>query len=89
MAGITTPQVDQAILLYQESNCSNYPLLRSLSLNSLSYTQITSGDTKMLLIGGETLPVTMVIDKEGNIREPIEGILLPEEFEEKIKPLLQ
>jgi hypothetical protein len=30
-----------------------------------------------------------VIDREGNVRERIEGILLPEEFEQKIKPLLK
>lgn len=46
-------------------------------------------DTKTLFIGGETLPVTVVIDREGNVRERIEGILLPEEFDEKIKPLLR
>jgi thiol-disulfide isomerase/thioredoxin len=38
---------------------------------------------------GETLPLTVVIDGEGYVRELIEGILLPEEFEQKIKPLLR
>ena len=46
-------------------------------------------NTKTLFFEGETLPVTVVIDREGNVRERIEGILLPEEFEEKIKPLLR
>jgi thiol-disulfide isomerase/thioredoxin len=46
-------------------------------------------ETKALFIEGETLPVTIVLDREGNVRERIEGILLPEEFEEKIKPLLR
>ena len=41
------------------------------------------------LIEGETLPVTVLIDREGDVRERIKGILLPEEFEEKIKPLLR
>lgn len=45
--------------------------------------------TKALFDASETLPVTIVIDRQGNIRERIEGILLPEEFEQKIKPLLQ
>jgi len=36
----------------------------------------------------DVLPVTVVIDREGNVREVIEGILLPEEIDEKIKPLL-
>jgi cytochrome c biogenesis protein CcmG/thiol:disulfide interchange protein DsbE len=46
-------------------------------------------ETKALFDESETLPVTIVIDREGNIRERIEGILLAEEFEQKIKPLLR
>jgi peroxiredoxin len=46
-------------------------------------------ETKSLFEQSETLPLTIVIDREGNIRDRIEGILLPEEFEQKIKPLLQ
>jgi thiol-disulfide isomerase/thioredoxin len=46
-------------------------------------------ETKALFDKGETLPLTVVIDNDGNIREIIEGILLPEEFEQKIKPLLK
>ena len=38
---------------------------------------------------GETLPATVVIDREGRVREVIVGILQPEEFEEKIRPLLR
>jgi hypothetical protein len=45
--------------------------------------------TKALFMEGETLPVSVVIDREGNVREYIEGILLPEEFEEKVRPLLR
>jgi peroxiredoxin len=45
--------------------------------------------TKNLFDESETLPLTIVIDREGNIRDRIEGILLPEEFEQKIKPLLK
>ena len=45
--------------------------------------------TKALFDAGETLPFSVVIDREGKVRENIEGILLPEEFDEKIKPLLQ
>ena len=37
----------------------------------------------------ETLPLTVVIDRQGNIVERIEGILLAVEFEQKIKPLLK
>lgn len=34
------------------------------------------------------LPVTVVIDRDGKVIEIISGILLREEFDEKIKPLL-
>lgn len=46
-------------------------------------------ETKRVFDPGDTLPVTVVIDREGKVREVIEGILLEEEFEQKIKPLLQ
>jgi thiol-disulfide isomerase/thioredoxin len=45
--------------------------------------------TKALFDRGETLPFTVVIGRDGRVLELIEGILLPEEFEEKIKPLLR
>jgi thiol-disulfide isomerase/thioredoxin len=45
--------------------------------------------TKAMFDKGETLPVTVVIDKKGMVREVIQGIIFPEEFEEKVKPLLR
>jgi peroxiredoxin len=45
--------------------------------------------TKAMFDEGETLPVTAVIDKKGMIREVIRGIIFPEEFEQKVKPLLR
>ena len=45
--------------------------------------------TKLLFTSSETLPMTIVIGKDGRIRDIIEGIMLPEEFEQKIKPLLK
>ena len=36
----------------------------------------------------EVLPLTLVIDREGNLRERIKGVIDREEFEQKIKPLL-
>jgi thiol-disulfide isomerase/thioredoxin len=45
--------------------------------------------TKALFDAGETLPFSVVIDREGKVRANIEGILLPEEFEEIVKPLLE
>lgn len=44
--------------------------------------------TKLLFTPNETLPITIVIDSEGNVRDVIEGVVFPEEFEHKIKPLL-
>jgi thiol-disulfide isomerase/thioredoxin len=46
-------------------------------------------ETKTLFDKTETLPLTLIIDRQGNVVDRIEGILLPEEFEQKIKPLLQ
>jgi thiol-disulfide isomerase/thioredoxin len=45
--------------------------------------------TKALFDKGETLPITVVIDKKGMVRKVIEGIIFPEEFEGHIKPLLE
>lgn len=44
--------------------------------------------TKLRFSQSETLPITIVISKDGRIRDIIEGILLPDEFEQKIKPML-
>lgn len=45
--------------------------------------------TKAMFDKGENLPITVVIDKKGMIREVIQGIFFPEEFEQKVKPLLR
>jgi len=45
--------------------------------------------TKAIFDKGETLPITVVIDKKGMLREVIQGIIFPEEFEQKVKPLLR
>jgi lysophospholipase L1-like esterase/peroxiredoxin len=45
--------------------------------------------TKAAFSPDETLPLTIIIDREGTIRGSIAGILLPEEFDLQIKPLLQ
>lgn len=47
-----------------------------------------SNETKALFDPGETLPFSVVVDREGKVRATIEGILLPEEFDEKVRPLL-
>ena len=44
--------------------------------------------TKALFTTSETLPMTVVIDREGAVREVIEGIMYSDEFDAKVKPLL-
>lgn len=46
-------------------------------------------ETKALFDSGEVLPLSVIIDRQGNVREVIQGIVLPEEFEQKIRPLLK
>jgi thiol-disulfide isomerase/thioredoxin len=76
--GITYPPTElREVRRFIRSIKVNYPIL------------IGATQTKMLFDSEETLPITVVIDREGNIRERIEGILLDEEFEQKVKPLLQ
>lgn len=62
---------------FARKNKINYPIL------------FGSKETKTLFDAGETMPLTVVIDREGNIKELIEGIVFPEEFDEKIKPLIE
>lgn len=76
--GITYPPTRRAeVRRFIRSINGNYPVL------------FGTRKTKSLFDAGETLPFTVVIDREGNLRDSIEGILLPEEFEQKIKPLLR
>lgn len=46
-------------------------------------------DTMLKFSRSDVLPMTIVIGTDGLVRDIIEGILLPEEFEQKIKPLLE
>ena len=46
-------------------------------------------EMRSLFTQSDTLPMTIVIGKDGRVRDIIDGILLPEEFEQKIKPLLE
>ena len=45
-------------------------------------------ELKARFTSDETLPATVVIDRDGKVSDIIGGILLREEFDEKIKPLL-
>ena len=46
-------------------------------------------ETRAGFSADQTLPLTVIIDREGTIRGTIAGILLPAEFDEQIKPLLR
>ena len=46
-------------------------------------------ETKASFTADETLPLTVIIDRDGSVRCFIAGILLPEEFEQQVKPLLR
>ena len=45
-------------------------------------------ETKAIFTNSENLPITVVVDRNGNIKHIIEGILYSDEFGEKVKPLL-
>jgi thiol-disulfide isomerase/thioredoxin len=46
-------------------------------------------ETRTSFTASETLPVTVVIDRRGNVSTVIEGIIYADEFEQKVKPLLR
>jgi thiol-disulfide isomerase/thioredoxin len=43
---------------------------------------------KARFTASETLPMTVVIDRDGAVRDVVEGILYSDEFDQKVKPLL-
>lgn len=76
--GITYPPTDKKdVRRFARQNKINYPVL------------FGSKETKKLFNSGDTLPYSVVIDSDGNIKERIEGVIFTEEFDEKIKPLLK
>lgn len=54
----------------------NYPVAIGTKANKAQFTS------------SETLPVTVVIDRDGAVRDVIEGIMYADEFDQKVKPLL-
>src|SRR5262249_21527082 len=75
--GITyPPETRTQVRRFASSLKVNYPII-------LGTRQI-----KARFSAEETLPLTVVIDRNGKVNNIISGILLPEEFDEKIKPLL-
>ena len=76
--GVTYPPEDLAeVRKFVQEAKVNYPIA------------VGTKETKSLFSSSEALPLTIVIGKDGRVRDIIEGILLPEEFEGKIKPLLK
>ena len=77
VVGVTQPPAPRAaVRRFLRRARVNYPIL------------FGTREARERFDGGEVLPLTAVIDREGNLRELIEGILLPEEFEQKVEPLL-
>jgi thiol-disulfide isomerase/thioredoxin len=49
---------------------------------------IGTKETKAVFTSSDTLPMTVIIDRQGMVRDVIEGIMYPDEFDQKVKPLL-
>lgn len=76
--GITYPPTNKRkVRSFARKMKINYPVL------------FGSKKTKELFDSGENLPYSVVIDKDGNIKERIEGVIFDDEFDEKVKPLLK
>jgi len=75
--GITYPpeRIDR-VRRFARSLKVNYPII------------LGTREIKARFSSEETLPLTVVINRDGKVNDIISGILLHEEFEEKIKPLL-
>jgi thiol-disulfide isomerase/thioredoxin len=75
--GITyPPEKETRVRRFAKSLKVNYPII------------LGTRQVKARFSSDETLPLTVVIDREGKVSDIISGILLREEFDEKIKPLL-
>ena len=78
VVGVTYPPTDLTeVRKFIRGLRVNYPVM------------LGAKETKSLFDPAEALPLTVVIDREGNVRGVIEGIILPAEFEQKVKPLLR
>lgn len=75
--GITYPPEEKTrVRRFARSLKVNYPIILGTSQIKARFT------------AEETLPLTVVIDRDGKVNDIISGILLRQEFDEKIKPLL-
>src|SRR5215470_16641221 len=75
--GVTYPPETRArVRKFARSLKLNYPIA------------LGTREIKTRFSSEETLPLTVVINRNGNVSDVISGILLRKEFDEKIKPLL-
>jgi thiol-disulfide isomerase/thioredoxin len=75
--GVTYPPEKKArVQRFARSLKVNYPII------------LGTREFKARFSSEETLPLTVVINRDGKVSDIISGILLREEFDEKIKPLL-
>ena len=76
--GVTYPPENKARVRRFARNLKvNYPII------------LGTREFKARFSSEETLPLTVVINRDGKVSDIISGILLPQEFDEKIKPLLK
>lgn len=76
--GITYPPTSAAkVRRFARRNKINYPVLFGFKA------------TKELFEPSDTLPMTIIIGRKGNIVDRIEGVIFTDEFESKVKPLLR
>ena len=76
--GVTYPPERKArVRRFARSLKVNYPII------------LGTREIKARFSSEETLPLTVVINRDGKVSEIISGILLRQEFDEKIKPLLR
>lgn len=75
--GITfPPEKTSRVSRFAHRTRMNYPIV------------IGTKQTKLMFAENETLPMTVVLDSNGHLRDVIEGIIFRDEFDEKVKPLL-
>lgn len=66
-----------------------FEVRRFMARSRVNYPIVLGNEsTKASFSSSDVLPLTVVIDRTGEVRKVVEGILLPEEFDEQIKPLL-
>ena len=76
--GVTYPPEELAeVRKFTKSININYPIA------------LGEKQTKAIFDEGETIPITVVIDKKGMVHNVIQGIIFPEEFERIVKPLFR